>query len=166
MELTITKQDLLRGLNRTHAVADRKSSMPILSNVLLAAESDGSLRFAATDLYLSETARPHLRANDAVASIEGTEPLTRSDLEAFWRHCGADPDRTTDFDTAYVASNGRRFRVNLNLHLGRLGAHRVQYLVAIGLIGCPERRAGGLGKGAKALGDVPAALLGHPSPFM
>lgn len=77
---------------------------------------------AATDLYLSETARPHLRANDAVASIEGTEPLTRSDLEAFWRHCGADPDRTTDFDTAYVASNGRRFRVNLNLHLGRLGA--------------------------------------------
>lgn len=77
---------------------------------------------AATDLYLAEGARPHLRANDAVSSIEGTDSLTRADLEAFWRHCGAPVEETTDFDTAYVASNGRRFRVNLHLQLGRLAA--------------------------------------------
>jgi DNA polymerase-3 subunit beta len=56
MELSISKRDLLRGLARTHAVADRKSSMPILSNVLLGADESGVLRFAATDLYLAVSA--------------------------------------------------------------------------------------------------------------
>ena len=52
MELTIEKQQFLRGLARTHGVADRKSSMHILSNVLLSAEGTDSLRLSATDLYL------------------------------------------------------------------------------------------------------------------
>jgi len=56
MELTIQKREFLRGLARTHGVADRKSSMPILSNVLLTTEEDGTLRLAATDLYLGVTA--------------------------------------------------------------------------------------------------------------
>jgi DNA polymerase-3 subunit beta len=56
MELSISKKDFLRGLARTHAVADRKSSMPILSNVLLSADDAGVLRFAATDLYLAVSA--------------------------------------------------------------------------------------------------------------
>ncbi|GAB5543348.1 MAG: DNA polymerase III subunit beta [Sandaracinaceae bacterium] len=56
MELTISKRNFLRGLARTHGVADRKSSMPILSNILLSTESTGTLRLAATDLYLGVTA--------------------------------------------------------------------------------------------------------------
>lgn len=56
MELIISKKNFLRGLARTHAVADRKSSMPILSNILLTTEDTGTLRFAATDLYLGVTA--------------------------------------------------------------------------------------------------------------
>ncbi|HJL17197.1 MAG TPA: DNA polymerase III subunit beta [Sandaracinaceae bacterium LLY-WYZ-13_1] len=56
MELTISKQRFLRGLARTHGVADRKSSMPILSNILLTTESTDTLRLAATDLYLGVTA--------------------------------------------------------------------------------------------------------------
>jgi len=56
MELTISKRDFLRGLARTHAVADRKSSMAILSNLLLTTEGPGKLRLAATDLYLGVTA--------------------------------------------------------------------------------------------------------------
>jgi DNA polymerase-3 subunit beta len=52
MELTISKKSFLRGLARTHGVADRKSSMPILSNILLSAEGTTHLRLAATDLYL------------------------------------------------------------------------------------------------------------------
>ena len=55
MELTISKRNFLRGLARTHGVADRKSSMPILSNILLSTESTDSLRLAATDLYLGVT---------------------------------------------------------------------------------------------------------------
>ena len=56
MELTIDKQQFLRGLARTHGVADRKSSMHILSNVLLTTEGSDRLRLSATDLYLGVTA--------------------------------------------------------------------------------------------------------------
>ncbi len=56
MELLISKQNFLRGLARTHGVADRKSSMHILSNVLLSTEGPQKLRLSATDLYLGVTA--------------------------------------------------------------------------------------------------------------
>jgi DNA polymerase-3 subunit beta len=65
MELSISKKDLLRGLARTHAVADRKSSMPILSNVLLGADEAGVLRFAATDLYLAVSASAEAKVKRA-----------------------------------------------------------------------------------------------------
>lgn len=53
MELTVSKKDLLRVVERCQGVADKKSTMPVLSNVLLDARDDGQLRVAATDLYLS-----------------------------------------------------------------------------------------------------------------
>ncbi len=56
MELTISKRSFLKGLARTHGVADRKSSMPILSNILLSTESTNALRLSATDLYLGVSA--------------------------------------------------------------------------------------------------------------
>jgi DNA polymerase-3 subunit beta len=45
--------DLLRLVTRMQGVAERKSTMPVLSNVLLAVEGNQQLRVAATDLYLS-----------------------------------------------------------------------------------------------------------------
>ncbi len=53
MEITITKQCLAAALLRTSSIADRKSSMQILSNVLIDAESPGHVRIATTDLNLS-----------------------------------------------------------------------------------------------------------------
>jgi DNA polymerase III subunit beta len=50
MELVAPKKSLLRLLQRCQGVADKKSTMPVLANVLLSAE-DGKLRVAATDLY-------------------------------------------------------------------------------------------------------------------
>jgi DNA polymerase-3 subunit beta len=69
MELSISKKSFLRGLARTHAVADRKSSMPILSNILLTAEGTGTLALAATDLYLgvSATADAKVKKGGSVA---------------------------------------------------------------------------------------------------
>lgn len=69
MELTISKKSFLRGLARTHGVADRKSSMPILSNVLLSTDSTSALRLAATDLYLgvSATAEAQVTGGGSVA---------------------------------------------------------------------------------------------------
>lgn len=52
MDLVIPKKDLLRLVERCHGVADKKSAMPALANVLLSAEGD-VLRVAATDLYLA-----------------------------------------------------------------------------------------------------------------
>ena len=55
MQLVIKRRDLFRSLARTHTIADRKSSMPILSNVLISTEGPKTLRLASTDLYLSIT---------------------------------------------------------------------------------------------------------------
>ncbi len=52
MELTVRSQDLVRELALAQGVADKKTTIPILSNVLLAAQSD-SLTLTATDLELS-----------------------------------------------------------------------------------------------------------------
>lgn len=53
MKLTIEKSDLHRGLSRLQAVVEKRSSMPILANVLLTAtggKEGGQLELVATDL--------------------------------------------------------------------------------------------------------------------
>ena len=51
MEVTVKKFDLLRELQLTQGVVERKTTIPILSNLLLEATED-SLRITATDLEL------------------------------------------------------------------------------------------------------------------
>ncbi|MGK3998946.1 DNA polymerase III subunit beta [Sorangium sp. So ce1024] len=58
MDLVIPKKDLLRLVARCQGVADKKSAMPALANVLLAAEGN-AVRVAATDLYLGVTGQTH-----------------------------------------------------------------------------------------------------------
>jgi DNA polymerase-3 subunit beta len=57
MELTVAKKDLLKVLTRMQGVAERKSTMPVLANVLLAVDGPSVLRVAATDLYLALVGR-------------------------------------------------------------------------------------------------------------
>lgn len=57
MELTVPKKDLLKLVARMQGVAERKSTMPVLSNVLLAVDGPSVLRIAATDLYLALVGR-------------------------------------------------------------------------------------------------------------
>lgn len=52
MELVAPKKNLEKLLSRCQGVADKKSTMPVLANVLLSAEGD-ALTVAATDLYLT-----------------------------------------------------------------------------------------------------------------
>ena len=54
MHFTITRKDIIPVLTRCAAIADRKSTMPILANVLLAA-ADDLLTVSATDLSRSVT---------------------------------------------------------------------------------------------------------------
>src|ERR1700744_2807158 len=53
MELTVPKKDLLKLVTRMQGVAERKSTMPVLSNVLIAVDGPNALRLAAADLYLA-----------------------------------------------------------------------------------------------------------------
>lgn len=53
MHVVVSKKDLLRVLGRCQGVADKKSTMPVLGNVLLEVTSTSELRLAATDLFVS-----------------------------------------------------------------------------------------------------------------
>ncbi len=56
MEFRIAKNELLRGLRLAQGIADRKSTMPMLANVLLRTQGKTQLLIAATDLNVSLTA--------------------------------------------------------------------------------------------------------------
>jgi DNA polymerase-3 subunit beta len=57
MHVVVSKKDLLRVLGRCQGVADKKSTMPVLGNVLLEVTSTNELRLAATDLFVSVTGK-------------------------------------------------------------------------------------------------------------
>jgi DNA polymerase-3 subunit beta len=70
MEFVVNKRELVKGLGRVAGVADRKSAMPMLSNVLMEAEPmSGGVRLSATDLLLSvsSTVRAEVRKAGSVA---------------------------------------------------------------------------------------------------
>ncbi|MBW1981064.1 MAG: DNA polymerase III subunit beta [Deltaproteobacteria bacterium] len=56
MEFTIQKEDFLKGLQKAQSVAEKRSSMPILSNVLIEAKED-AIQLTATDLEVSFTGK-------------------------------------------------------------------------------------------------------------
>ncbi len=56
MEFRIAKTEFLRGLRLASGIADRKSTMPMLANVLLRTQGKNQLLVAATDLNVSLTA--------------------------------------------------------------------------------------------------------------
>jgi DNA polymerase-3 subunit beta len=53
MDFRIGRNDLLRGLYLTHGIADRKSTLPILANVLIRTEGKDKVVFGATDLKVA-----------------------------------------------------------------------------------------------------------------
>lgn len=77
MDVILSKKDLLRLFRRTQGVVDKKSTMPILSNVLVRA-SDGVLRVAATDLFMAVTAsiKAEVKSNGVLA-IPGKDLVER-----------------------------------------------------------------------------------------
>lgn len=50
MEITLSRQDLLRELSAVQSVVERKNTIPILSNILFEADANHSLTITATDL--------------------------------------------------------------------------------------------------------------------
>ena len=108
MELTISKKAFLRALTRTHSVADRKSSMPILSNILLSSDGPATLRFAATDLYLSMSC-----AAAAEVKAEGTIAVAARTLFDIVKSLpeGSVMLRVTDNHAAEIRAGKVRFKI-------------------------------------------------------
>jgi DNA polymerase-3 subunit beta len=52
MKATIERATLLKGLSHVQSVVERRNTIPILSNVLIEATADGTLKLMATDLDL------------------------------------------------------------------------------------------------------------------
>ena len=73
MEFRIAKAEFLRGLRLAQGIADRKSTMPMLANVLLRTQGKNQLLVAATDLNVSLTAelKSHNASDGGIAIIDG-----------------------------------------------------------------------------------------------
>ena len=54
MEFKIRKDEFLRGLYLAQGIADRKSTLPILANVLIRTEGKDKLLCGATDLNVDD----------------------------------------------------------------------------------------------------------------
>jgi DNA polymerase-3 subunit beta len=65
MKLTVERNALMRSLAHVQAVVERRSTIPVLSNVLMVAET-GRLRLTATDLDIEATDSAH-----AAVALEG-----------------------------------------------------------------------------------------------
>ncbi len=102
MKLTIDREELLRGLGRIQAVVERRGALPILSNVLIDARTDG-IAMSATDLevgvvsehpaQVEQTGAITLGArklHDLVRELEDPEVLLRTEDSArVGIECGA-----------------------------------------------------------------------------
>src|SRR6185503_18186134 len=75
MQVTVSKKDLLRILGRCQGVADKKSTMPVLGNVLLEVTGTDQLRLAATDLYLAVSGSIKARVDKGGSVAVGARDL-------------------------------------------------------------------------------------------
>ncbi|WP_300973211.1 DNA polymerase III subunit beta [Sphingomonas sp. LHG3406-1] len=76
MKATIERATLLKSLSHVQSVVERRNTIPILSNVLLDAREDGSLRLMATDL--------DLQVDETVAANVATAGATTVSAHTFF----------------------------------------------------------------------------------
>jgi DNA polymerase III subunit beta len=75
MQVAVAKKDLLRILARCQGVADKKSTMPVLGNVLIEVSGPDELRLAATDLYLAVSGSLKARVDKGGSIAVGARDL-------------------------------------------------------------------------------------------
>ena len=111
MKVTLERADLLKSLTHVHRVVERRSTIPILSNVLMRAEG-GELRLKATDLDLevSETV-------PAVVEQAGATTIPAHMLYDIVRKLpdGSEVTLETGGDEAFLALKSGRSNFNLQM---------------------------------------------------
>ena len=139
MELEIDQARLLSALSLAQTVADKRSTMPVLANVLLRATSDGHLVCSATDMMIALT-------ESVAATVKSTGSVTVG-----VRHLHG-VVRTLPPGTLRLRG--------LDNHWIELLAGRSQFkLMGMPESDFPELPEAGRGKKALAFTEVPAHLL-------
>ncbi len=75
MQVAVSKKDLLRILARCQGVADKKSTMPVLGNVLIEVSGPDEIKLAATDLYLAVSGKVKARVDKGGSIAVGARDL-------------------------------------------------------------------------------------------
>ena len=75
MHVIVSKKDLVPVLERCQGVADRKSTMPVLGNVLLEVGGPNELKLAATDLILAVRGKVSARVEQGGTVAVGARDL-------------------------------------------------------------------------------------------
>ena len=137
MHLVIQKRNFLRSLARTHSVADRKSSMPILSNILLSTDGPKTLRLAATDLYLSVTsaASAEVKSNGTIAlaartlfDIVKSLPEGEISVQVVGNHAAEIRSGKVRFKIPGMPLRFSKYEVDENIQAPLLGEHNAEIL--------------------------------------
>lgn len=108
MEIRIDRSQLLRGLYLTHGIADRKTTIPILANLLMRTEGKERLVCAATDLKVSVVV-----SLPAEVESEGGTTVAARHLYEIGKGLGGDKVhlRTTENDWLEIESGRSEFKV-------------------------------------------------------
>src|SRR3546814_21139554 len=75
MKATIERATLLKSLSHVQSVVERRNTIPILSNVLIEAASDGGIRLMATDLALQFVETVQAAVDTPGATTVSANPL-------------------------------------------------------------------------------------------
>lgn len=103
---------------------------------------DAAEQREASDVFLQQDEAPRLKVNERISML-GDEPLSLSDIAAFWQACGGNPnsDGDMDRDSGFVSRTHTRYRVSLHRTMGRLSAvmRRIKTKVpGLEALGAPE----------------------------
>lgn len=102
MKFTVNKQDLLKAINISKSISDRKTIIPVLSNILIRTVNKGTIQCVATDIKLT------LIANIPASVTE--EGGFATDAKNFYEIVKSMPNATDDNTVPLVfstTSNGR-----------------------------------------------------------
>lgn len=116
MELKISQAELSKALSFIQSIVERKTTMPILANVLLSAEQDGQLKLSATDLEITAVVKV-----PAQVTSEGSTTISAKVFHEVVREL---PDR----DVKLSLGEGERLNVaSGNSQFSIVGVHSEEF---------------------------------------
>jgi len=107
MRFTITRENLQQGLGNVAGSIPTRTTLPVLSNILMEAEADGFVRMSGTDLDTSVAVRV-----PAEVAEPGAITAPAKKLQEIARELPGTVELSTQGDTISISSGRTRFKLN------------------------------------------------------